>query len=123
MHARLRNWYSHTLLLPSLTPKNINITTSHTPQQQEGWSCALHMLLEFLSAIYQGTVPIIQYIQRHAYQLSRMLIRYVITGELTPWIDKIRTYLSDPLNKADPEPHSKHYIAWGTELLNRQHLE
>jgi hypothetical protein len=81
------------------------------------------MLMVSLSAIYQGTIPILQYIQRHADQLSRMHLQYVITGDLTPWIDKIITYLSDPLNKADPKPHSKHYGAGGTELLNRQQIE
>ena len=52
MHARLTNWYSHTLLLPYLTPKFPNITTPHTLQLQDGWS---------------------------SYQFSRIHLRYVIT--------------------------------------------
>jgi hypothetical protein len=59
LHARLRKWFSLTFLLPTLTPEIPNIATSYTPQQQDGWICALHMLLVSLSAIYQGTVPIL----------------------------------------------------------------
>jgi hypothetical protein len=35
---------------------------------------------------------------------------------MTPWIDKLTMYLSDPLNSEDPEPYSKRYSAGGTEL-------
>jgi hypothetical protein len=35
---------------------------------------------------------------------------------MTPWIDNLTTYLSDPLHSEDPEPYSKRYIAGGTEL-------
>jgi hypothetical protein len=45
-----------------------------------------------------------------------MHIRYVLTGEMIPWTDKLITYLSDPLHNEDPEPYSKRYIAGGTEL-------
>ena len=71
----------------------------------------MHMLLTSLSAIYQGQVPILQYVQRHVDQLSRAHLRYVLTGEIVPWIDKLITYISDPLNNEDPEPHSKSYSA------------
>ena len=74
------------------------------------------MLLTSLSAIYQGHVPILQYGQRHVDQLSRAHLRYVLTGEIVPWVDKLITYIPDPLNNEDPEPHSKSYSAGGTEM-------
>jgi hypothetical protein len=76
----------------------------------------MHILLASLSAIYQGNVPILQYSQRHADKLSRMHLRCVLTGEITPWIDRILTYISDPLHNEDPEPYSKHYSVGGLEL-------
>jgi hypothetical protein len=78
------------------------------------------MLLISLSAIYQAKIPILQYGQRHVDQLSRAHLRYVLTGELAPWVDKYITYLSDPHNTEDPEPHSKSYIAGGTEMHEQQ---
>ena len=45
------------------------------------------------------------------------LFFYGLTGKMTPWIDKLITYLSDPLQYDDPEPDSKHYNAGGTELV------
>jgi len=71
----------------------------------------MHMLLTSLSAIYQDQILILQYGQRHVDQMSRIHLRYVLTREITPWIDKIITYISDPLNNEDPEPHSKSYSA------------
>ena len=50
------------------------------------------------------------------YKSSRMHLQYVLTKEMTPWIDKLPTYLSDPLHNEDPEPYIKRYIAGGTEL-------
>jgi hypothetical protein len=37
---------------------------------------------------------------------------------MTPWIDKLITYLSDPLHSEDPEPYSKQYSAGGTEITH-----
>ena len=54
----------------------------------------------------------------HVDQLSRMHLRYVLTGEMTPWIDRLITYISNPLQNEDPEPYSKHYIAGGKELAD-----
>ena len=56
----------------------------------------MHMLLTFLSAIYKAQVPILQYGQRHVDQMPRAHLRYVLTGKIAPWIDKLLTYLSDP---------------------------
>ena len=77
----------------------------------------MRVILTSLSAIYQGHVPTLQYSQRNADQLSRMHLRYVLTGEMIPWIGKLITYLSDPLQNEDPESYSKHYSAGGTELV------
>ncbi len=77
----------------------------------------MHMILTLLSAIYHGPVPILQYNQRHADQLSNMHIWYVFTREMTPWIDRLPTYLADPLHNEDPEPYSKQYSAGRTELV------
>ena len=81
------------------------------------------MLLTSLSAIYQGHVPILQYGQRHVDQLSRAHLRYVLTEEIIPWIDKLIAYITDPKNNEDPEPysedkepHSKRHSAGGTLL-------
>ena len=52
--------------------------------------------------------------------MSRAHIRYVLTGEIAPWIDKLITYISDPLNNEDPEPHSKSYSAGGTEMPEQE---
>ena len=38
---------------------------------------------------------------------------------MTPWIDKLTTYLSDPLNSKDPEPYNKRYSAGRAELEYR----
>jgi hypothetical protein len=49
-------------------------------------------------------------------QLSRMHLRYTLTCELTLWIDKLITYITNPLNNDGPEPHSKPYNAGNIEL-------
>ena len=82
----------------------------------------MHMMLTSLSAIYQGHVPTLKYGQCHVEQLSRAHLRYVLTGEIVRWIEKLITYISDPHNNEDPKPYSKAYSAGGTEL-NDQKLE
>jgi hypothetical protein len=52
--------------------------------------------------------------------MSRAHLRYVLTGEIAPWIDKLITHLSDPHNTEDPEPHSKSYSAGGTEMPEQE---
>ena len=76
------------------------------------------MLMTSLSAIYQGNIPILQYIKRHANQLSRMHLRYVFTGKMTPWMDRLITYIANPLQNEDLEPYSKHYSAGVKELAD-----
>ena len=117
MHICLRNWYAKTPFFASLKTKLPIITTLYTPLQQDGRSCALHIRLVSLSAIYQGTIPILPYNQWHAAQLSKLhRLRYGITGEFTPLTDKLLTYLTYPINNEDPEPRSKHYSARCIEL-------
>ena len=80
----------------------------------------MHMLLTSFSAIYQGQIPILQNGQRHVNKLFRMYLRYVLTREITPWMDNLITYVTDPLNKEDPEPRSKTYSAGDTELPEQE---
>ena len=80
----------------------------------------MHMLLTSLSALYHTRIPIIQYGQRHVDQMSRAHLRYILTGEIPPWIDKLITYLSDPHDTEDPEPHSKTYSAGGKEMPDQE---
>jgi hypothetical protein len=80
----------------------------------------MHMLLTSLTTIYQVRVPNLQYGQGHVDQMSRAHLRYVLTGEIAPWIDKLITYLSDPHSTEDPEPHSRSYSAGGTEMPDKE---
>jgi hypothetical protein len=52
--------------------------------------------------------------------MSRAHLRHVLTGEISPWIDKLITYLSDPHNNEDPELHRKSYGAGGTEMAEQE---
>jgi len=51
LHASLRSRYTHAPLPPALTPELPNTSAPYTPQQ-DGWSCAGHMLIVSLSAVY-----------------------------------------------------------------------
>ncbi len=57
LHENLRQWYGDTTKPPVLRQVAPTIHTPYTPQQTNGWRCAMHMLLTSLSAIYQGHVP------------------------------------------------------------------
>ena len=80
----------------------------------------MHMLLTSLSAIYQGRVPVLHYGLRHVDQVPRAHLRFVLTGEIILWIDKLITYISDPQNNEDPEPYSKSFSSGGTELAEQE---
>jgi hypothetical protein len=59
LHNHLRQWYGtspNPLALQNNTPV---VHTPYTPRQTGGWSCAKHMTITSLSAIYQGHVPIL----------------------------------------------------------------
>ena len=79
----------------------------------------MHTLLASLSAIYQGHVPILHYGQRHVDQMSRAHLRYVLMGQITPWIENLIKYITDPHNNEDPEPYSKPYSAGRNELTEK----
>jgi hypothetical protein len=119
LHNRIRQWYGSSPKPPALQDVLPTGLTPYTPQQTDGWNCAMHMLLTFLSVIYKGQIPILQYGQHHVDQMSRMHLRYVLTREITPWIDNLTTYITDPLNNEDPETYSKSYNAGGTEMPNK----
>ena len=99
MHNTLRQWYSDLLIAPPLihnpTP---TIITKSTPMQTDDWSCGLHMLLIKLATIYQGTLPTHRNTQTHAHQLSRIHLRYTLTGELDPSVPRIvrELHITDP---------------------------
>jgi len=120
LHDRLRQWYGDSIQPPVLRLAAPTVHTPYTPQQTNDWNFSMHMLLTSLSALYQSHVPILHYGQRHVDQLSRAHLRYVLTGEKAPWTVKLITYISDPLNNEDPEPHSKSYSAGGTELPEQE---
>jgi len=76
----LRNhlrWRHGSSIKPPALQKNESPTvhTPYTRRQMDGWSCAMHMLLTSLSAIYQARVPILQYGQRHVDQMRRAHLR------------------------------------------------
>ena len=114
LHNHLRQWYGSSTKPPLLQNEFLTVLTPYTIQQTDGWSCVMHMLLTSLSAIYQGQIPILRYGQRRVDQMSRVHLRYVLTREITPCIDNLLAYTTDPLNNEDPEPHSKPYNARGT---------
>jgi hypothetical protein len=117
LHKHLRQWYGVSPRPPALQNTTPLIITPYTPRQTDGWSCDMHMIPTSLSTIYHGYVLILQYSQQHVVQLTRMHLRYVLTREMAPWIDRLITYLSDPLQNEDPKPYSKHYNTGGTELV------
>ena len=59
LHEHLRQWYNTSIKPPVLGQQVPEVHTPYTPQQTNGWNCAMHMLLTSLSAIYQGHVPIL----------------------------------------------------------------
>ena len=65
LHNHLRQMYGSSLKPPALHKFSPTVHTPYTPRQMDGWSCAMHVLLTSLSAIYQSRVPILQYGQRH----------------------------------------------------------
>jgi hypothetical protein len=45
--------------------------------------------------------------------------RYDLTGEMTPWIDRLITYITNPLRYEDTESYRKHSGVGGLELSGR----
>jgi hypothetical protein len=52
------------------------------------------MILVNLATIYLGTIPTLQHTQHYAYILSRIHLRYVLTGELDWRLDHLIQDLS-----------------------------
>jgi hypothetical protein len=52
LHNHLQQWYGSSILPPALQNDFPTVHTPYTSQQINGWSCAMHMLLTSLSAIY-----------------------------------------------------------------------
>jgi hypothetical protein len=60
LHDHMRKWYKYYKKPLVLKLEAPTVYTSYTPQQTDGWRCAMHMLLTSLSTVYQGHVPILQ---------------------------------------------------------------
>jgi hypothetical protein len=67
----------------------------NTPQQTNGWTCGLHMLLINLTTTYQGRIPTLIHTQHHAESLSRSHLKYVLTGELDTYVSSLIHYLTN----------------------------
>ena len=48
LHKHLRQWYGSSPLPSELQPNTHAVHIPYTPQQTDGWSCAMHMLLTSL---------------------------------------------------------------------------
>ena len=59
LHNHLRQWHSNYTKPPALQNESPTIYTPYTPRQTDGGSCAMHMLLTSLSAIYEARVSIL----------------------------------------------------------------
>ena len=76
----LRQWYTGLDIAPPLLRQDTpNIHIQITPQQTDGWTCSLHMLLINLTTIYQGCIPALNHTQHHAETLARSHLKYVLT--------------------------------------------
>ena len=80
IHRTLKEWYKDLPIPPLLTTQHPIVIPKSTPRQPNRWNCGLHMLLINLATIYQGGPPTLRHTQRHAEQLSRIQLRYTLTG-------------------------------------------
>ena len=65
LHDHLRQWYGDSSKPPALQSETLKFYTPYTPQQADGWSYAMHLLLTSLYAIYQDHVHILEFGQLH----------------------------------------------------------
>ena len=77
-----------------------------TPQQTDGWTCGIHMLLINLTTIYQGRIPTLTNTQQHAESLSRSHLKYVITGELDTYVTNLVHNLTNPTQHTHRTPRN-----------------
>jgi hypothetical protein len=83
IHSTFRTWYQNTPhTIPRLQTNTPHIISTSTPRQQNGWSCGMHVLLINLTTIYLGNTPIPKRTQTMAHTVSRLYLRYSLTGEL-----------------------------------------
>ncbi len=52
LHNHIRQWYGSSPKPPALQDELPAVLTPFSPQQKDGWSCAMHMILTSLSAIH-----------------------------------------------------------------------
>ena len=92
IHSTLRQLYSNTYIAqPILHPDTPHINIASMLRQTDGWSYGLHMLLINLTTIYQCNIPKLYHTQELAHTLSRILLRYILTGRLDPQLAQIHT--------------------------------
>ena len=106
IHHTLKEWYKDLPTPPLLTTQHPTVVQKSTPRQTDGWSCGLHMLLINLATIYQGGPPTLRHTQRHAEHLSRIQLRYTLTGDLDPTITQVLTLLKRRNTAHPDETHS-----------------
>ena len=67
----------------------------------------MHMLLTNLTAIYQGNIHILKHTQESAHALSRLCLRYTLTGELDTRIENIIKELRTKTVRVEPPPSAQ----------------
>jgi hypothetical protein len=99
IHNTLRQWHSRLdIEHPLLRQATSNIHIQSAPQQTDGWTCGMHMILINLTTIYQGNIPIPKHTQSYVKALSRSHLRHVLTGELDTYITLLVRGLSNKDN-------------------------
>ena len=89
------------------TPPTRNTHIQSTPQQMDGWTCGIHMLLINLTTLYQGRIPTLTHTQQHAESLSRSHLKYVITGELDTYVTNLIHNLTIPAQHVPRIHHTR----------------
>jgi hypothetical protein len=110
IHNTLRHWYTRLEIAPSLLRQYTPIVhIQSTPQQIDGWTCGLHMLLINLPTIHQGRIPTLTHTQHHAESLSRSHLRYILAGELDIYVTKLIHDLTNPIQRAPRTYHTRRH--------------
>ena len=121
IHNTLRQWYGGLEIAPPLLKQDTpTVHIQSTPQQTDGWTCGLHMLLVNLTTIYQGRIPTLTHTQYHAESLSRSHLKYILARELDTYVTKLihdltnptqrspNTYRTHRHKRAQPTPNTDH---------------
>jgi len=108
IHNTLRQWYSGLEIASPLLRHNTPINNmQNTPQQTDGWTCGLHILLINLTTIFQGRIPTLIYTQHHAESLSRSHLNYVLTGELDTYVTSLIRDITNPTHRTPITYHTR----------------